>query len=66
MEDEWYSGGDTAGTAAGAGGAIAATTSVAKRSPYGDSFTPPTSQGRLAGQQQVGRFCVMYDCAYRV
>lgn len=62
MEDEWYSGGDTA-VPAGAGGAIAATAGAAKRSPYGDSFTPPTSQGGLAGQQ-VGLFCLMYRDAF--
>ncbi len=53
MEDEWYSGGDTH-LAQGHGGAIAATTTgaaAAKRGPYGDSFTPPTSQSGMAGQQ---------------
>lgn len=56
MEDEWYSGGDT--LAQGHGGAIAATTgaAAATRGPYGDSFTPPTSQGGMAGQQ-VGLWC---------
>eukprot|EP00903_Cladosiphon_okamuranus_P015888 g14674.t1 len=52
MEDEWYSGGDT-GVPAEAGGAIAGAT-AATRSPYGDSFTPPTSQGGLPGQQAYG------------
>lgn len=61
MEDDWYSGGDT-GVPPGAGGAIAGATGAAKRRPYGDSFTPPTSQGGLAGQQ-VGLICVVYHVA---
>lgn len=52
---------------AGAGGAIAGAAGAAKRRPYGDSFTPPTSQGGLAGQQ-VCVSCVVYTllCVTRV
>lgn len=49
MEDEWYSGGDPTN---GVGGAIAGGGGAA----YGDSFTPPTSQSRLASQQ-VRKWC---------
>ena len=61
MEDEWYSGGGDTAVPAGAGGAIAGPTGAANRSPYGDSFTPPTSQGGIPGQQ-VGLSCTV--CHY--
>lgn len=48
MEDEWYSGGGDPTN--GVGGAIAGSGGAT----YGDSFTPPTSQGRLASQQVSG------------
>ncbi|CAM9577286.1 unnamed protein product, partial [Ectocarpus sp. 13 AM-2016] len=55
MEDEWYSGADTTdGTGGGVGGALAGG-GAQQRTPYGDSFTPPSSQGGImAGQQAYG------------
>ncbi|CAN0125992.1 unnamed protein product, partial [Ectocarpus fasciculatus] len=55
MEDEWYSGADTTdGTGGGGGGALAGG-GAKQRTPYGDSFTPPSSQsGIMAGQQAYG------------
>lgn len=57
MEDEWYSGADTSdGTGGGGGGALAGG-GAKQRTPYGDSFTPPSSQSGIMAGQQVPLQC---------